>query len=891
MSIKNSISSASNIEKLIAQPHTPMITQYLKIKIQYPDILLFYRMGDFYEMFFDDAEIVAKALDIQLTARGQSSGKPIPMAGVPFHAAESYLAKLLRQGHSIAICEQTGDVATSKGPVKREVVRVLTPGTITDEALLDDNNDTWIASFIEQKNLYAIACFNIANGNFWVRQCPSFAEACMLLERVAPQEVLIREQETQLKSLKQRLQFKCSWVERPPWEFSSTDSYEKICDHFSCHSLDSFELEDKPAAVAAAGAILNYLQYTQRTPLRHLQTIHYQHLQHALFIDPASCRNLELVSTMQGATQPTLASTLDHTKTPMGSRLLKQWILQPTRDQSELTSRQQAINLLTEEQNSIRELLKGMGDIERILARVALGSAKPRDLVQLSVSLSRLPSLRAILKKIAAAKPSEETKITSILNSIDDFSNLEKELTKAMCNPAPAHTRDGGFIAASYSTELDELRLLQDNYQQHLSAIEQREREQTGINNLKVKYNRVHGFYIEISKSQSTTVPDNYIRRQTLKNVERFLTSELKSFEEKVLSSRSKALSLEKEIYQQLLDVLLTQLNALQQCSQAIALVDVLSNVAERAQSLRLVMPKFSSEREIKIKNGRHLVVENLTPNPFIANDTAINQKNCLQLITGPNMGGKSTYMRQVALMAVMAYMGCPVAATEATFGPIDRIFTRIGAGDDLAGGRSTFMVEMAETANIMRYATPSSLVLLDEIGRGTSTFDGLSLAWACAEHLAKLGSYTMFATHYFELTHISTELTKKINSHHLPMINLHLDATWHDGGLVFLHKVKKGAARQSYGLEVAKLAGLPQHILQVAQYKLRQLESDSKQKLDLATNDQTIAQQLTLPLVEPTIDITPSLVEDKLRSTDLDQLAPRDALQLLYKLQAMLSD
>ena len=864
--------------------HTPMIRQYLKLKSQYPDIFLFYRMGDFYELFFSDAELIAPLLDITLTARGKSAGLAVPMAGIPYHAADGYLAKLLKLGHSVAICEQLANPnAEHKGPVPRDVVRVLTPGTVTDAALIEDKQDAWVACVASKScktsQQFSLACVNLTSGQFWVSELDSLTSLCMQLQRVLPREILISEEDPHRASLQAQLSSSATLTERPPWEFAWQSAYSKLIEHFAVQSLAAFELEDRKIAVSAAGAALAYIQHTQRTPLHHIQAIHYRHHLEALYIDQVSAQHLELTHNMQGGQEHSLASVIDKTATPMGSRLLRQWILQPTRSQQVLLQRQNMVAACQSAYSDIQSLLKGMGDTQRILARIALRTARPRDMVQLNVALQRFPSLQQQMQILLNNHPTDpelKNKIINIINSLDNFHDLSHKLSNALIEAPPATIRDGGFIAPGYDTELDELRSLQTDATCKLSTMEINEREQTGIATLKVNYNRVHGFYIEISKAQAKQAPEHYQRRQTLKNAERFITPELKAFEDKVLSSRSKALAREKLLYDELLDTLISNLTRLQQAAQHLAWLDVLQNFAERADNLQLTAPKFTQDRVIEIRAGRHLVVEQLTTTPFIANDSEFNPSKRLQLITGPNMGGKSTYMRQVALIVILAHIGCYVPAQAATIGPIDRIFTRIGAADDLASGRSTFMVEMTETANILHNATAQSLVLLDEIGRGTSTFDGLSLAWACTQHLSKLNCYTMFATHYFELTKLSEQFSN--------ISNTHLDATEHDGQLVFLHKLKAGAANKSYGIQVAKLAGLPASALAAASHKLQQLELANP-----LTASSSTATQMQLPINLPAeIPAAHAQLIQSVQALQPDQLSPRQAHEKLYELIAL---
>lgn len=847
--------------KAPAKPHTPMMQQYLKIKAQHPDILLFYRMGDFYELFFEDAKKAAKILDITLTARGHSAGNPIPMAGVPFHSAEGYLAKLIKAGESVAICEQVGDPATSKGPVAREVSRILTPGTVTDEALLDQRQDNILLAIAQNQAQFGIACVNLASGRFTIQTLPSLDALQAELARIQPAEVLVSEEACFTDTLPSTNTIK----QRPAWDYELSTAKQLLTEQFKTKDLSGFGVDDHPTALCAAGCLLQYIHYTQRAALPHLQSLIVETHQGAIFMDAATRRNLELCTNLQGGTDYTLASVLDRTATPMGSRLLRRWLTQPLTDHDKIRDRQSVVATLLQSQfvDNIQMHLRGIADLERILSRVALRSARPRDLTNLRASLNVLPDLQQLLSHLQC------NKIKSLLSQINTFPELCDLLTKAINENPPVTTRDGGVIADGFDQELDELRQLSQNSQQFLIDMEIREREKTGIQTLKVGYNRVHGYYIEISKLQSAKAPTEYIRRQTLKNAERFITPELKTFEDKVLSSNSRALAREKALYESLLTTLLEHLSSLQVAASAIAKLDVFANFAQRAERLNYALPVLTDEPGIHIKNGRHPVIERVIETPFVPNDTVFNKQKKMLLITGPNMGGKSTYMRQTALITLMAHIGSYVPAESATIGPIDRIFTRIGAADDLASGRSTFMVEMTETANILHNATDNSLVLMDEIGRGTSTFDGLSLAWACALHLAnKARSFTLFATHYFELTHLPDES---------PVIaNLHLNATEHNNQIVFLHKVKSGPASQSYGLQVAQLAGVPQAVIHAAKSKLKLLEDQSAEtqphqaELSFAHLDEP--HPLTLALKELAVEkLTPMealLLLDKWKST-----------------------
>ena len=849
---------------LVTEPfanHTPMMRQYLQIKADYADMLVFYRMGDFYELFFDDAKHAAKLLDLTLTHRGQSNGEPIPMAGVPYHAADNYLARLVKLGESIAICEQTGDPATSKGPVKREVVRIITPGTISDEALLDERQDSYLCAACSGKNQRCgLATLDITSGRFTVMELHDHAELLSQLERLHPAELLIPETDALWQSLPEQAIFR----RRPPWAFEFNSAQHTLLEHFGLQDLSAFGCEEAPLAVAAAGGLLHYAQETQKTALPHIHSVLLEQTSDTILLDANTRRNLEIDQNLRGGQDHTLASVLDKTATPMGSRLLKRWLNQPLRDIAIIKKRQHHISQLIEHllYADLHNTLKGIGDIERIMARVALRSARPRDLSQLSYTLTLLPEIKTVL---AALLP-------ELITALGDHEAMAALLAKAIIDNPPVVIRDGGVIAPGYDTELDELRNLSDNASQFLVDLETQEKTRTGIATLKVGYNRVHGYYIEISKAQAAEAPAEYIRRQTLKNAERFITPQLKEFEDKVLSSRERALAREKALYEGLIDILNQELVPLQTMAQTLAEIDVLVNLAERAEILNLCCPSFVAHPCIDIQAGRHPVVEQVLEDRFIPNNIDLNDNTRMLVITGPNMGGKSTYMRQTALITLLAYTGSYVPAKSATLGPIDRIFTRIGAADDLASGRSTFMVEMTETAHILHHATEHSLVLMDEIGRGTSTFDGLSLAWACAETLAdKVRAFTLFATHYFELT--------QLPDHRPTTRNVHLSAVEHEDNIVFLHEVKTGPANQSYGLQVAQLAGVPKTVIERARQHLQQLEQH--------TVTQT-TQQHDSPQVDLFSTLQPSALESALADIDINTLSPLEALNVLAQLKAL---
>lgn len=839
--------------------HTPMMQQYLKIKSQHTDTLLFYRMGDFYELFFEDAKKAAKILDITLTSRGHSAGNPIPMAGVPFHSAEGYLARLIKAGESVAICEQIGDPATSKGPVDREVTRILTPGTVTDDALLDQKKDNLLLAIHAHEKQFGIACINLSSGRFTIQTLSSADALQSEIMRLQPAEILISENATFQSLLPHTTPIKC----RPAWDYELETAKQLLTEQFKTKDLSGFGVDNHPIALAAAGCLLQYIHYTQRAALPHLHSIVTETHQDAIFMDAATRRNLELTLNLQGGHDFTLASVLDRTATPMGSRLLHRWLTQPLTNHDKIRARQAIVTALLQAHriDDIQMHLRGIADLERILSRIALRSARPRDLSNLRASIAVLPHLQCTLSDI------NNDKLNHLASDIQVFPELLTLLEKAIIDNPPVTTRDGGFIADGFDSELDELRQMSENSQQFLIAMEQKERERSGISTLKVGYNRVHGYYIEISKLQASKAPIDYTRRQTLKNAERFITPELKTFEDKILSCNSRALAREKWLYESILDTLLEQLIPLQQSAAAIAELDVYTNFAQRADRLNYTLPTLTQTPGVHIKNGRHPVIETVIDGAFVPNDTEFDEHRKMLIITGPNMGGKSTYMRQTALITLMAHIGSYVPAEAASIGPIDRIFTRIGAADDLASGRSTFMVEMTETANILHNATEKSLVLMDEIGRGTSTFDGLSLAWACALHLAKhTQSFTLFATHYFELTHLPNE-SKLIH-------NMHLNATEHNDQIIFLHKVKAGPASQSYGLQVAQLAGVPQSVIQLAKSKLKHLEKNDTPSVPQQTELALTHEPPSNPIIE------------KLKSVDVDQLTPREALNFLYQLK-----
>ena len=855
-----------------SKAHTPMMQQYLKIKAEHPNDIVFYRMGDFYELFFDDAKRASQILDITLTARGKNNGNPIPMCGVPYHSAEGYLAKLVKQGVSVAICEQVGDPETSKGPVERQVVRVVTPGTISDEALLDARRDSLLlAVHCGNKNGIGLATLDMSSGRFQLFELHSEEDLISELQRLNPVEILISEELPDNEFLTNRPGVR----RRPIWEFELDSAQRLLNKQFGTRDLSGFGCDHLPLAISAAGCLLQYAKDTQRGALPHIRSISTENRDETVSLDASSRKNLELDTNLTGGQENTLFDVLDNTATNMASRLLRRWLNRPLQHLPTLQARQQTIaalqgNYLYE---TLHSHLKEVGDMERILTRVALRSARPRDLTRLHESLAVLPQLKTAL----ANSPVEH--LATLAEAAKPLPELVELLGSAIQENPPVVIRDGGVIADGYDSELDELRALNTNAGDFLLELEERERTRTGIATLKVGYNRVHGYYIEISRGQSDNAPVEYIRRQTLKNAERFITPELKTFEDKALSAKSRSLAREKHLYDELLEKLNESLEPLQNCSAAISELDVLSTLAERAQSLNFCQPQLLEKPGISIEGGRHPVVEKVSENPFVANDLEMNAGRKMLVITGPNMGGKSTYMRQAALIVLLAQIGSFVPATAARIGLVDRIFTRIGSSDDLAGGRSTFMVEMTETANILHNATDRSLVLMDEVGRGTSTFDGLSLAWACAFHLAeKVQAFTLFATHYFELT----SLPEKVPS----ATNVHLGATEYNENIVFLHSIQEGPANKSYGIQVAKLAGIPKPVIELARQELALLEAGSHavitpDKAPPATSEPSQS-ELFLPSANP-------LLLERMEQLKPDELSPRDALDLLYELKKLL--
>ena len=851
--------------------HTPMMQQYLRIKAQHPEELVFYRMGDFYELFFDDAKRAARLLDVTLTARGKSGGEPIPMAGVPYHAAESYLARLVKAGVSVAICEQIGDPATSKGPVERKVVRVVTPGTVSDEALLDEGRDNLLVAVHPEDDTFGIAALDISSGRFWVLQVDGLDAALGELQRLNPAELLVHDN----LHLPELTEGRKGVRRRGPWEFDRESAERLLTAQFGTQDLAGFGCDHLHAAIAAAGCLLGYARETQRTALPHVRSLTHENREQSVTMDAATRRNLEIDLNLTGGDDNTLFSVLNTAATAMGARLLRRWLHRPMRELTILQSRQQAVASLKSDFRfeGVHKVLKRIGDMERILGRLALRSSRPRDLSRLYSSLACYPELHPALARC------EGQHLTQLGHTIGEFPQLVDLLERAIVENPPVVIRDGGVIAEGYDAELDELRNISANAGQYLVDLETRERERTGIANLKVGYNRVHGYFIELTRAQAAQAPADYLRRQTLKNAERFITPELKEFEDKALSAKSRALAREKALYEELLDILGEQLLPLQDSAAAVAELDVLATLAERADTLDFCPPELSETPGIHIDSGRHPVVEQVLDTPFVPNDLHFDADRHMLIVTGPNMGGKSTYMRQAALITLLAHVGSFVPASAARIGLVDRIFTRIGSSDDLAGGRSTFMVEMTETANILHNATARSLVLMDEIGRGTSTFDGLALAWASAQHLAsQVKAFTLFATHYFELTRLPDELPG--------IVNVHLDATEHRDSIVFMHKVQEGPASKSYGIQVARLAGIPDAVLHSAQVQLDILEQGEQQTAPLIPPSVAPAAQAPVQssLFEPDHPVVTALT-----ALDPDSMTPRQALEALYKLKEKL--
>ncbi len=876
--------------------HTPMMQQYLGIKAKHPDSMLFYRMGDFYELFYDDARQAAQILDITLTARGKSGGEPIPMAGIPYHAADNYLGRLVKQGLSVAICEQTGAV-TNKGPVTREVVRVITPGTLTEETLLAAKDVALLVCVSEAKDGFGIAALDVAAGDLAVMQVDDISSLHAEMSRLNPAELLLSEDSRLNSEL-------ADYIRRPraPWLFDLSACRQLLEEHFNVKNLEAFGCEDKPNAITAAAVALGYARETQLKSLKQISNLRVENAADTIVLDPGTRRHLELVENARQQSEHTLVGVIDRTANPMGGRKLRAWLQQPLRNRQAIAQRQNRVEALMQNSicDSVKEVLASIHDLERILTRVLLGSVQPRELEKLRTSLEQLPLLTDHLT-LANDSSTQTSALADLLAILSQSFNAVPLLKSAITENPPVVLRDGGVIADGYDDELDELKGLSNNASDFLVKLEQREKESTGIASLKVGYNRVHGFYIETNRQ--TTPPAHYIRRQTLKSTERYITPELKEHEDKVLSSREKSLARERVLYAQVLEALQPELQALKEVAAQLAELDVLNSFARIASENNWCRPELNDEPGLSIEGGRHPVIEALIDEPFVANPTHLDAQRRMLLITGPNMGGKSTFMRQTALIALLAHTGSHVPASAATIGPIDRIFTRIGASDDLARGQSTFMVEMTEAAHILRNATSNSLVLMDEVGRGTSTYDGLSLAWACAEHLAQDNrAMCLFATHYFELTAMADL--------HQNVANVHLDAVEHEGRIIFMHRIKTGATDRSYGLQVAQLAGLPEAALGYARDRLAALEGDTPppsptSKPVTSTSETTIPElgaehdSGSTPVANgvrpaavaasqpPQLDLfaqNDALV-DYLKDLDVDSISARQALDHLYKM------
>ncbi len=853
--------------------HTPMMAQYLRIKAEFPDTLVFYRMGDFYEVFYDDARKANALLDITLTVRGQSAGEPVVMAGVPVNALESYLSKLIKLGEAVAIAEQVGEVGATKGPVERKVVRVVTPGTVTDTELLADKQDSILLAVASTgaraKPTLGLAWLSLTQGQLGLAEC-SVEELPSWLARLSPAEVLVDRERQPAGVLAARLPI----TNRPSWQFDTALGLRKLCEQLGVASLQGLNAQELGAAQAAAAALLSYAEHTQGRALAHVKSLQVQRASELLDLPPATQRNLELTQTLRGETSPTLLSLLDSCRTGMGSRALRQWLLHPKRERNEAVARHDAIaTFLSSGFEGLRDALRQVSDVERIAARVALRQVRPRELAGLRATLLTLPALQS------QVPPSGSALLQSLGDGLLASPHLAELLSRAIAEEPAVLVRDGGVIATGFDAELDELRGISQNCDAYLLDLEARERARTGIGNLRVQYNKVHGFYIEVTTGQLDKVPLDYQRRQTLKNAERFITPELKSFEDKALSAQERALSREKALYELVIDELINELPALTRLGRALASLDALAALAERAATLGWARPEFVPQPCIDIQGGRHPVVEmrlrETGAGEFMANDCRLDARTRMQVITGPNMGGKSTFMRQVALICLLAAMGAYVPARSCRLGPMDAIHTRIGAADDLANAQSTFMLEMTEAAAILHGATEQSLVLMDEIGRGTSTFDGLALAGAIASHLHdKCRAFTLFATHYFELTEFPVR--------HTQAVNMHVSAAESGDDIVFLHEIQPGPASRSYGVQVARLAGMPGSLVRQARATLEALEAkagEAETQIDLFAappEPPAAVAEATHPLLEALHDLDP------------DALSPREALEQLYKLKQM---
>jgi DNA mismatch repair protein MutS len=854
--------------------HTPMMQQYLRIKADFPDTLVFYRMGDFYEVFFDDARKANRLLDITLTSRGNSGGEPIAMAGVPVHSLDNYLAKLIKLGEAVAICEQIGDVATSKGPVERKVVRVVTPGTLTDTELLADKSDALLLAVATKSHRgsmnHGLAWLGLTQGQIGLTEC-SDRELAGWLARLNAAEALVDREHIPAALTQALTQQKTSITHRPAWQFDTALGQRKLCDQLRVATLAGFNAQDLPTAHAAAAALLSYAEHTQGQALAHVRTLEVERATDLLDLPPSTHRNLELTQTLRGEDSPTLLSLLDTCRTGMGSRALRHWMTHPLRARHVATQRHDAVEaLLNQPDETLRDLFKNISDVERITARIALRQVRPRELTGLRSTLATLPMLRSLV-------PQNQALLLDMLSeALSPDAQIEALLSAAIAAEPSVLLRDGGVIASGFDADLDELRGITQNCDAFLLDLEARERARTAISNLRVQFNKVHGFYIEVTQGQASKVPLDYQRRQTLKNAERFITPELKAFEDKALSAQDRSLAREKFLYEQLVDQLQSHLEALAALARALASLDVLAALAERAHTLNWCRPQFVKEPCIAIEAGRHPVVEarlqETGAGNFMANDCMLDAARKMLVITGPNMGGKSTFMRQVALIALLAAMGSFVPARACRLGPMDAIHTRIGAADDLANAQSTFMVEMTEAAAILNRATEQSLVLMDEIGRGTSTFDGLALAGAIASFLHERSrAFTLFATHYFELTAFPVK--------HDRALNVHVSAAESGDDIVFLHDIQPGPASRSYGVQVARLAGMPSSLVRQARMTLEALEKQQK------AGDAQIDLFAAPPMQA---EAPASAVDNALSKIDPDMLSPKDALEALYRLKKL---
>lgn len=847
----------------LIQSSTPMMRQYLEIKSQYPNTLVLYRLGDFYELFYDDAKKIAKLLDLTLTRRGTNNGEPIPMAGVPFHAVDNYIARLIKLGESCVICEQIGTPGQQKTMV-RKVSKIVTPGTVTDEGIAPDRQDNLIACIFKGKHYYGFSYLSLGSGLFKTAICANLNELKLYVEKVSPIELVYEENFKEISAFAEISSKKAL----APWNFELQTCYKLLCSQFGTNSLFGFDIENLEEGICAAGALLSYVKTTQNVPLEHIKSISRDDNSSIVLLDNCAQRNLELLCNLKGEKQGSLLSVLDRAKTPMGQRLTRHLIVEPLRNDNEVNFRLDIVEALTKiDSDNLNSVLDGIGDIERIVARIGLSSAKPKDLAVLRESLKLVPQLKEILLN------SKENALVNLSNNIDTLDEIKLLLTNAIMDNPSTFLRDGGVIAPNYNQDLDSLRELMNGSQELLQKIEAQEKEKTGIPTLKVAFNSVHGFYIEVSKAQADKVPDTYIRRQTLKNNERYITPELKELEQKALSAQERSLALENELFMNVIATLQQSIEKLTKLSSIISLVDVLNGFATLAAENNYVRPKLTSSRVIKIVDGRHPVIEQLTDKPFVSNSIELSQKQ-MYVITGPNMGGKSTYMRQIALITIMSRIGSFVPAKEAIIGNIDRIFTRIGASDDLSSGRSTFMVEMEEASSIINNATASSLVLMDEIGRGTSTYEGSALALAIAEFMcAKVKCFTLFSTHYPEIAQLATKYDN--------LQNICFKATESNGQIVFLYHANEGSQNYSYAIEVGKLAGLPQDVISKAKHYISANESDPKKA-------ESIAKAIATAPVESEIvyETKESEVEKELKELDINNLTPIAALNYLFKLK-----